>query len=249
MKIQLLTLIKLSCLVQIWFSPEDTTSAPASSSRSFCLYFFLFLSAFILPAGRVGSSVYNITASRPSFLPKNQPWFSSSGCHYLSYFIPGTPKPWSIPNMSQWVWLPSYYYFLQQSSYILTISLYTKRILPISWTRNSLNAFPPMALIFILFQPLKTWVIFCHCHLWHSFYSLHFKPPTLWPSFPSPGNLPNSGIKFVISCIVGRFFTAEPSGKPSLKHLLNQNFSLCWGRNQLLIWDQLLMPTSSMTFT
>ena len=143
--------------------------------------------------------------------------------------------------MSQWVWLQSYYYFLQQSSYLLTVSLYTKRILPISWTRNSLNAFPPMALLFILFQPLKTWVTFCHCHFWHSFYSLHFKPPTLWPSSLSPGNLPNSGIKSVISCIVGRFFTAEPSEKPSLKHLLNQNFSLCWGRNQLLIWNQLLM--------
>ena len=114
---------------------------------------------------------------------------------------------------------------------------YTQRILPISWTHNSLNAFLPMALLFILLQPLKTWVIFCHCHLWHSFYSLHFKPPTLWPSFPSPGNLPNSGIKSVISCIVGRFFTAEPSGKPSLKHLLNQNFSPN-------THPKLLMPTS-----
>ena len=31
-----------------------------------------------------------------------------------------------------------------------------------------------------------------------------------WP-FPSPGDLPSPGI---FSCIAGRFFTAEPAGKP-----------------------------------
>ena len=108
--------------------------------------------------------------------------------------------------------------------YILIISLYTKRILPISWTRNCLNAFPPMALLFILLQPLKTWVIFCHCHLWHSFYSLHSKPPTLWPSFPSPGNLPNPGIKSIISCIVGDSLLLSHQGSPLLNTFKIKNY-------------------------
>ena len=39
-----------------------------------------------------------------------------------------------------------------------------------------------------------------------------------WVAFLSPGDLPNPGIKSVspacMSCIVGRFFTTEPPGKP-----------------------------------
>ena len=41
-------------------------------------------------------------------------------------------------------------------------------------------------------------------------------------SFPSPGNLPDPGIKLrspvlqAVSCIAGRFFTNEPPGKPQL---------------------------------
>jgi len=32
--------------------------------------------------------------------------------------------------------------------------------------------------------------------------------------FPPPGNPPHPGIKLDFSCIAGRFFTAEPPGKP-----------------------------------
>ena len=32
--------------------------------------------------------------------------------------------------------------------------------------------------------------------------------------FPSPGDLPNAGIKPVSPALAGRFFTAEPPGKP-----------------------------------
>ena len=33
-------------------------------------------------------------------------------------------------------------------------------------------------------------------------------------SFPSPGDLPNLGIKPVSPALAGRFFTTEPPGKP-----------------------------------
>ena len=32
--------------------------------------------------------------------------------------------------------------------------------------------------------------------------------------FPSPGDLPDPGIKSMSPALSGRFFTAEPSGKP-----------------------------------
>ena len=36
-----------------------------------------------------------------------------------------------------------------------------------------------------------------------------------WLPFPSPGDLPDPGIKHAFSPVVaGRFFTADPSGKP-----------------------------------
>ena len=35
--------------------------------------------------------------------------------------------------------------------------------------------------------------------------------------FPSPGHLPNSGIKPQSSALAGRFFTSEQPGKPILK--------------------------------
>ena len=33
-------------------------------------------------------------------------------------------------------------------------------------------------------------------------------------SFPSPGDLPSSGIKAMFPALAGRFFTVEPTGKP-----------------------------------
>ena len=38
---------------------------------------------------------------------------------------------------------------------------------------------------------------------------------TEWP-FPSPGDLPNPGIKPASSVLVGVFFTTEPPGKPEI---------------------------------
>jgi len=38
--------------------------------------------------------------------------------------------------------------------------------------------------------------------------------------FPSPGDLPDLGIKPVSPALAGRFFTAEPSGKPYQIHYL-----------------------------
>ena len=47
--------------------------------------------------------------------------------------------------------------------------------------------------------------------------------------FPSPGNLPDPGIKPVSSVLMGRFFTTEPPGKPkrSLPHFYYIICSVC----------------------
>jgi len=40
-----------------------------------------------------------------------------------------------------------------------------------------------------------------------------------WAAMPPPGDLPGPGIKLDVSCgscIAGRFFIAEPQGKPKL---------------------------------
>ena len=39
-------------------------------------------------------------------------------------------------------------------------------------------------------------------------------------SFPSPGDLPDPGIKLASSTLAGRFFTTEPSGKPMTNILI-----------------------------
>ena len=38
--------------------------------------------------------------------------------------------------------------------------------------------------------------------------------------FPPPGDLPDPGIEFVSPALAGRFFTAEPPGKPTLSTLV-----------------------------
>ena len=40
-----------------------------------------------------------------------------------------------------------------------------------------------------------------------------------WVPFPSPGDLPNSGIEPTSPALAGRFFTREPPEKPSLKEV------------------------------
>jgi len=39
-----------------------------------------------------------------------------------------------------------------------------------------------------------------------------------WVVFPSPGDLPDPGIKSASSALAGRFFTAEPPGKPKMEN-------------------------------
>ena len=50
--------------------------------------------------------------------------------------------------------------------------------------------------------------------------SLGFLRQEYWRGlpFPSPGNLPDPGIELVSPALVGRFFTAEPSGKQEQQH-------------------------------
>ena len=63
------------------------------------------------------------------------------------------------------------------------------------------------------------WTVACQVLL-----SMEFSRQEYWNglSFPSPGNLPDLGIKLrspvlqAVSCIAGRFFTNEPPGKPQL---------------------------------
>ena len=46
--------------------------------------------------------------------------------------------------------------------------------------------------------------------------SMGFSRQEYWSRlpFPSPGDLPNSGIKSVSPALAGKFFTTEPPGKP-----------------------------------
>ena len=46
--------------------------------------------------------------------------------------------------------------------------------------------------------------------------SMGFPRQEYWSGlpFPSPGNLPNPGIKPIFSALAGGFFTTEPPGKP-----------------------------------
>ena len=39
--------------------------------------------------------------------------------------------------------------------------------------------------------------------------------------FPSPGDLPDSGIELMLPALAGRFFTMEPSTKPLLSHFVH----------------------------
>ena len=56
------------------------------------------------------------------------------------------------------------------------------------------------------------WTIACQAPL-----SMGFLRQEQWSGFPfpSPGDLPNPGIKPMSPALAGRFFTTEPSGKPS----------------------------------
>ena len=59
--------------------------------------------------------------------------------------------------------------------------------------------------------------------------------------FPSPGDLPNPGIKLVSlasPALAGRFFTTEPSGKPLLPHNLYQLHSNCSKNLNISLSDQ-----------
>ena len=44
-----------------------------------------------------------------------------------------------------------------------------------------------------------------------------------WVAIISPGDLPNPGIKLASAASAGRFFTAEPSGKPHKYYYINPN--------------------------
>lgn len=85
--------------MQIWFSPEAATSTAAFSSSSFCLYSFLFLfvTDFVLSTAGVGSSMYSITASRPSFLGISLDFHHLTVTRCLTLLL-GSPKPWVNPQ-------------------------------------------------------------------------------------------------------------------------------------------------------
>ena len=53
-----------------------------------------------------------------------------------------------------------------------------------------------------------------------SWTSMGFPRQEYWSglSFPTPGDLPDPGIKPVSPALAGGFFTTEPPGKPQKKH-------------------------------
>ena len=58
---------------------------------------------------------------------------------------------------------------------------------------------------------LTPWTVACQAPL-----SVEFSRQEYWSelSFPSAGDLPDSGIKPASPALIGRFFTAEPQGRP-----------------------------------
>ena len=64
------------------------------------------------------------------------------------------------------------------------------------------------------------WTVACQAPL-----SMEFSRQKYWSGlpFPSPGDLPNPGIKPVSPALAGRFFTAEPPGKPIISYLNKLN--------------------------
>ena len=50
---------------------------------------------------------------------------------------------------------------------------------------------------------------------------MEFSRPEYWSvyPFPSPGDLPNPGIKPTVFCLAGRFFTPEPLAHKTTKSL------------------------------
>ena len=60
--------------------------------------------------------------------------------------------------------------------------------------------------------------------------SMEFSRQDYWNGlpFPPPGDLPDPGIKLLSPTLASRFFTAEPSGKPSISFLLKIFIHFFW---------------------
>ena len=61
------------------------------------------------------------------------------------------------------------------------------------------------------------WTVACQAPLF-----MGFSRQEYWSElpFPSPENLPDPGVEPGLPALAGRFFTAEPSGKPNLVYRL-----------------------------
>ena len=59
--------------------------------------------------------------------------------------------------------------------------------------------------------------------------------------FPSPGDLPDPGIKLASLALAGRFFTAEPPGKPQKGYIPPQGHTAhrgqSWGSPNCSLWE------------
>ena len=74
-------------------------------------------------------------------------------------------------------------------------------------------------------------------------------------SFPSPGGLPNSGIKPASPALAGRFFSTEPPGKPlhsqllavmNLHNIVSSKMSINDIMLYVTFWDGFFMQLSSV---
>ena len=54
-------------------------------------------------------------------------------------------------------------------------------------------------------------------HQPHSIHGIFQARILEWVAFPTPGDLPDPGIELESPVLAGRFFTAEPQGKPQIK--------------------------------
>ena len=65
---------------------------------------------------------------------------------------------------------------------------------------------------------VTSWTVACQAPL-----SMGFPRQEYWSGlpFPSPGDLPDSGIKPMSPALAGRFFTTEPPTKPLLSHFVH----------------------------
>ena len=103
----------------------------------------------------------------------------------------------------------------------------------VPWPRTELGPLVVTVLSLSHIQLFATpWTVMCQAPL-----SMEFSRQECWSGlpFPSPGYLPDPGIKPASSALAGGFFTTEPPGKLTMnfKRLNMRNFIYLWSKWQI----------------